>query len=280
MAAANSACQRRSWRPRRRRPLPPSRRPRPPAWRPSWCDPCSCPVSKAKETITGSPVRLAAASAMRASSDVAHGLDQQRVRAAVGQRRGLFVEGREHLLRGDLARQQHLAGGAHGGEHERRACRRPAAKWPRPARLMASRSPSHRRCRVGAERIGEDHLAAGLDVGARHRFDAVSGSLQIPGIGHSPERAGRAPATRVPQAPSVRSAGLRPASSARRFTDRHQSPRQRHRRHRIFAVAIGADLSANCCVTGAPPTMTFTCVAHSRRSAARRWWSSWKAWSR
>jgi hypothetical protein len=129
------------------------------------------PESKAKDTMTGNPVSRAACHGQARLGDVAHGFNQQCIRAGRCQGLRLRGKGSGRLFAAHLAGEQHLAGGADGGKDQRRT-RGLARECDARAidRVQIGLRDAFHGDGVGAKGVGENDLAARHGIGARHRF--------------------------------------------------------------------------------------------------------------
>src|SRR6185437_1473663 len=142
---------------------------------------------------------------------IAHGFDEERVRACFRQRARLRGEGIGERGGVDIAGGQQLAAGPDGGHHARPPVRRDIAT---PARLMAARSGSGRltglarKVLVRITRLPASQYAAATS-------STNSGWLRFHGSGDSPGGSPRC-CSSVPQAPSAIS-GPAESQAARRL---------------------------------------------------------------
>ena len=153
---------------------------------------------------TGKPVAFAAATARPGFRQILHRLHHETVGSAAGQSFGLFGEGGAQFLFGHVAVHQHFAAGPNRSKDQRAFARRFARKAN--ARLVdffdAIRAAALGQAdAVGAERIRQDDLRTGFDVGARHRGNFF-GWVRFQRSGTSPGARPRGWSC-VPQAPSV-----------------------------------------------------------------------------
>ena len=154
------------------------------------------PESNAKETITGSPVLLAAATARRASSMSLMVSTSRASAPAVASAAACAAKAACACSWLIVARHQHLARRTDRGEHQRLPRRRPLRD--RDTRAIDRLQVAFHGDRVGAEGVGENDLAARLHVGARHRFHAL-GMGQVPDCPAPRRGPGRASATPFPR---------------------------------------------------------------------------------
>ena len=159
------------------------------------------PLSNANETMIGSPVGFAARTARRASSTSLKVSKSSASAPPSASASAWSLNASVTRLLVDLAGRQHLAGRPHRGEDTDagsrcllRELRSAAVDLDGPVRLAMRRQ----RHRVAPERVGQDDLAAGLDVRPRHGLD-VRRAGQVPEIGRLRRSPARASGTRCPR---------------------------------------------------------------------------------
>ena len=141
------------------------------------------PESKAKEAMTGRPVRRAACDGELCLFDVAHGFNEQRIGAGCGQRGGLRGKSGGNLAGGDFAGDEHFAGGTDRGKDQRlaRGAARDCYAGAVDGVEIGYGDVVHGDG-VGAEGVCEDDLATCFRVGAGYGFNAI-GMGEVPGVG-------------------------------------------------------------------------------------------------
>ena len=116
---------------------------------------------------------------------IGHGFDHDAIGAGVGQGLGLFGKSGLQFVRADLAHQQHHAAGPDRGEHLGLATGGLFGDFHADAidlgNLVGQSMPAENEA-IRAEGVGQNHLAAGLDVGPGDFLDLFRLD-QVPGIG-------------------------------------------------------------------------------------------------